>query len=139
MKAKDWAVTQGLATPGRGRMSREAHAAIQEAIAGGMTFSDYKGAPSRRGTQTPLAKMVRAKRQESEKQPTDVVENTYAGGFFRYPMDQIFTYTDDNGKTHEISSRPACMNCGYSLVGHTCNDPVVLTYHGARSVKPKGE
>jgi hypothetical protein len=63
----------------------------------------------------------------------------YAPAFMRYPLDQVFTYTDDKDKAHTIDARQVCMPCGYSLCGHGCSDPVVLTRHGVRHVKPKGE
>lgn len=128
MKAKEFAVSQGLAKPGKGRMSREAHEAIRKAISDGMSFSDYQ-------VTKPAVKGAGAE----ESSPLDVVFNPYADAYFRYPQDQRFVYRDDDGKSHEISGRPACMECGYSLVGHTCNSPVVLTYHGIRSVTVKGE
>lgn len=43
MKARDYAISLGLAQPTRGRMSREAWAAIDAAIAEGKRFSDYNG------------------------------------------------------------------------------------------------
>lgn len=127
MKAKEYAVSKGLARPGKGRMSREAHEAIRKAIDEGMSFSDYQ-----------VTKTDKSAGAE-ESTPLDVVFNPYAEAFYRYSQDQKFVYRDDNGKTHEISGKPACMGCGYSLVGHTCNSPVVLTYHGIRAVTPKGE
>jgi len=43
MKSRDWLITKGLTKPGsRGRLSRAAHAALQQAIAEGMQFDDYK-------------------------------------------------------------------------------------------------
>jgi len=43
MKARDYAVSLGLAKPGgRGKLSVKAHEAIQQAIANGQTFTDYK-------------------------------------------------------------------------------------------------
>lgn len=137
MKAKDWAVQQGYCKAGRGRMPREAHAAIQKAIAGGMTFSDYKGAPAAKGTRVAVPKESPVVEKESPKDQAEGV-NVYADAFMRYPMDQQFTYTHE-GKTYTINGRGVCMPCGYSLVGHGCNSPVVLTKHGAQPVKPKGE
>lgn len=123
---KDYAASLGLAKPGKGRMSREAHEAVDKAIADGMTFNDYRVAV-RPSEDAP--KVIVGPNEEA---------NVYADAFYRYERDQEFTYSAD-GKAYVISGKPACMNCGYSLVGHTCNDPVVLTYHGVQSVKPKGE
>ena len=41
MKAREFAISKGLAKPGRGKLSAAAHAAIKEAIADGQTFEDY--------------------------------------------------------------------------------------------------
>lgn len=40
MTRKEYAISLGLAKPGRGRMSKEAHEAIQKAIADGMVFAE---------------------------------------------------------------------------------------------------
>lgn len=132
MKAKDYAVSLGLAKPGKGRMSKEAHAAIQKAIGEGMSFSDYQ-------TKVTMTRQAENGAVVTSTGPADEVINPFGDAFMRYPMDQRFSYVDDNGKQHTTSGRPACMNCGYSLVGHTCNSPVVLTQHGQRTVRPIGE
>ena len=131
MRAKQYAVKLGLAKAGKGRMSREAHAAIQKAISEGMTFEDY-------GTPAKSQKTVKVDKSAKDG-PQDVVQNPYAEPAYRYPRDQKFVYVDDNGKSHEIDARQACMNCRYSLVAHQCHNPVVLTKHGRRAVRPKGE
>jgi hypothetical protein len=133
MKAKDWAVSKGYCSPGRGRMPRAAHEAIQQAIAGGMTFSDYKGAPASKGQKIVISK------DSPEGEAVKVSEyDQYAPAFMRYPLDQSFTYTEGE-KNYTVNARQVCMPCGYSLCGHGCNDPVVLTKHGIKHVKPKGE
>lgn len=126
---KDYAISLGLAKAGRGRMSLDAKKAVQEAKKGGMTFR-VKGAPT-------ATVMVAKKPTKGAEEPvTEEVEvNQYADGFYRYDRDQMFAY-EHGGKTFKINGKGACMNCGYSLVGHTCNDPVVLTYHGAQKVAP---
>lgn len=128
---KDWAVEHGFAKPGKGRMSREAHAALEKVIAEGMTFTDYRVAVRASGTS-----------KGSEEAPKVIgpneEANVYADAFMRYELDQQFTYNVD-GKAHVINGRGVCRECGYSLVGHTCNTPVVLTQHGWQAVKPKGE
>jgi hypothetical protein len=137
MKAKDWAVQQGYCKAGRGRMPREAHAAIQKAIAGGMSFSDYKGAPAAKGAKTVEIRKDQADAGTVSKGDPEL--NQYAEAFYRYPMDQKFSYIDPDGKSKIVGARVACMTCGYSLVGHVCDKPVVITYHGPQSVTPKGE
>lgn len=132
---KDYAHSLGLANKGKGRMSREAHAAIDAAIAKGMTFNDARPA-------SPVLSKSKAHNgpdKPKDDGPKDEVQNPYAEAFYRYPRDQRFTYDDPKGKRVVIAGKAACMNCGYSLIGHTCNDPVVITYHGQQSVKPVGE
>lgn len=126
---KDYAISLGLAKAGRGRMSLDAKKAVQDAKKSGMVFR-VKGAPT--------ATIVVAKKpSEGTSEPTteEVEVNPYADAFYRYERDQMFSYSH-NGKTFKINGKGACMNCGYSLIGHTCNDPVVLTYHGAQKVTP---
>jgi hypothetical protein len=126
---KDYAISLGLAKAGRGRMSLDAKKAVQEAKKSGMTFR-IKGAP------TATITVSKAPQKGSEQPVTEEVEvNPYADAFYRYDRDQMFSY-EHAGKTYKISGKGACMNCGYSLIGHTCNDPVVLTYHGAQKVQP---
>lgn len=45
--AREYLITKGLAKPGRGRLSRDAHAVLAKAIAEGMTFTDSKPVPKR--------------------------------------------------------------------------------------------
>lgn len=42
MKAREYAISKGLAKAGRGKLSAAAHTAIKQAIADGMQFDDYK-------------------------------------------------------------------------------------------------
>lgn len=42
MKAREYAISKGLAKEGRGKLSFAAHAAIKQAIADGVEFEDYK-------------------------------------------------------------------------------------------------
>lgn len=42
MNKRDYLVSKGLAKPGRGRLSREAHIEIERAIADGMVFDDVE-------------------------------------------------------------------------------------------------
>lgn len=132
---KDYAVSKGLAKAGKGRMSLEAKAAVADAKANGMTFRGKATVAVIRGS-APTGPTV--SKDDTAPVQVEAEQNVYADAFYRYSRDQEFTY-DVDGKAYVISGKGACMNCGYSLIGHTCNDPVVLTYHGAQSVKPKGE
>jgi hypothetical protein len=131
---KDYAISLGLAKAGRGRMSLDAKAAVAKAKAQGMTFKG-KGAPT---ATVSVSKSTKKDDGTSTKEVEVKEVSEYADGFYRYPRDQEFVY-EHNGKRFKINGKGACMNCGYSLVGHTCNDPVVLTYHGAQKVSPVGE
>lgn len=127
---KDYAISLGLATAGRGRMSLAAHEAVNKAIAEGMSFSDHGSA------------IVKG---ETPKGPTvskaDSAYNEYAAAFERFPHDQMFFYVNAKGKRVTLNGRAVCRECGYSLVGHTCTDtaPTVLTGDGWQSVRPVGE
>lgn len=44
MRARDWLIRQGLAKPGKGRMSKDAKKALEKAMSEGVVFSDYKKA-----------------------------------------------------------------------------------------------
>lgn len=126
---KDYAASLGLAKRGKGRMNREATEAVNKAIAEGMTFSDHRVGVTK-GSEPSTGPVV-------VKADTDDAHN-YSDAYYRYELDQQFSYNVD-GKVFRIGSRGACMTCGYSLVGHVCDNPVVLTYHGAQSVRPIGE
>lgn len=122
MRRKEYAVSLGLATPGRGRMSVEALAAIEKARAEGMTFDDDAAAPK-----TPKSKTVTVKREKSPVVAHERSDSVMADTSYRYPkgLEQMFVGYDSNGKKHVVSGRNAC-TCGYSLVGHTCDSPSAL-------------
>lgn len=118
MTKREYAVSLGLATMGRGRLSREAHAAIAKAEAEGMTFDDaVKVAP------TPKAHTDKPVKVKAE--PV-LNAQTIGDVKTRYPIDTIFVGKDSNGKTREVNARQACFHCGYSLTSHACNEPRVL-------------
>lgn len=50
---KEYAISLGLAKPGRGRMSLDAHKAIDNAIQEGMVFSDSLTPPPKKATPKP--------------------------------------------------------------------------------------
>lgn len=131
---KDYAISKGLAKAGKGRMSLAAHEAVKAAKADGMTFRGKVTVESPKRSKVPL----QAADDTATVETVETEQNVYADAFIRFPADQEFTYSHE-GKTYTIGNRNACMTCGYSLIGHTCNVPVVLTYHGRMPVKPKGE
>lgn len=131
---KDYAISLGLAKAGRGRMSLDAKKAVQKARSEGMVF---KGKGPATATVS-LSKTTKNDDGTLTKETVETEANQYADAFMRYPLDQMFVY-EHEGKKYKVSGRLACMPCGYSLVGHGCNDPVVLTYHGTKKVTPVGE
>ena len=105
---RDWLVEKGLAKPGRGRMSKEAHEAINEAIANGMKFSDVKDSGD--------------KPVKSE----EVTKNALSGDFFGETPAQIYFGNwkmTDRGKTVTLSEKEVCSTCGISLGWHRCSNP----------------
>jgi hypothetical protein len=120
MRRKEYAVSLGLATAGKGRMSREALAAIDKARAEGMTFSDDDVAPrAPKAPRKAVEVTARAPKANAHEREFGLIDST------RYPMDQKFKGVDSLGKTHIVGGANAC-GCGYSLVGHICNTPTAL-------------
>jgi hypothetical protein len=102
-------------------MSREAHAAIDKAEAGGMRFADT--APAKTPKPDKPA-MVRAPRIDMP------VGESYDPDRRRFERTQMFKGTDSNGKVWKVNAIQACRNCRYSLTGHECNKPTVLVGGG---------
>jgi hypothetical protein len=119
---REYAISLGLATPGRGRLSREAHAAIDKAISEGKTFSDAKPVV------TKAPKTAKSVSVVTEDEAPEFRETVY-----RYPIDTVFVGEDTNGKKFKCTARAACM-CGYSLVAHICNDPRVVNSNGTAHI-----
>lgn len=129
---REYAASLGLAVAGaRGRLSREAHAAIEKAISEGKTFSDaVKVAP------TPKEYTPKADKPKVEQSTT---AQTVGDVSYRYTLDQMFTGTDSAGKVWTVDSRQACRSCGYSLTSHPCNDAqVLIKTMETIAVAPKG-
>lgn len=119
---REYAISLGLAKDGRGRLSREAHAAIEKAISEGMTFDD---APVVTRSTVKADKPVKP-REKREPKTSPVDAGNVATISTRYEDSQLFVGTDSEGKKHTVNARQVCMPCGYSLTSHRCNDPVVL-------------
>lgn len=132
---KAWAAERGLCGTGRGRPSKAAMDAIAAAIADGWTFGG--GSVVVNKSAEPTGPVVEKPKDDSPKGEAEGV-NVYADAFYRYDREQKFYY-EHEGKRHECSGRTACMGCGYSLIGHTCNEMVGLTKHGQKVIKPLGE
>ena len=111
---RDYLVSKGLASQGRGRLSSEAHAAIDAAISEGHTFGDVKS---------------------SDTKSADVKVGAAAvEQYFGPSPEPRFTgdwYFRKDGKVYTIGGAAACFNCGVSLMYHRCNTPRVLTQFSA--------
>lgn len=115
---RQYAISLGLATEGRGRLSREAHAAIDAAIAQGMKFADpviNKSAPS------PVVKSVKSEEIEAH----EISEAP-----IRFSINTRFKGQDKDGKDFILSAKECCRTCGYSFTSHTCDDAKGLAPSG---------
>ena len=117
MKRRDWLVSQGLATPGRGRLSAAAHAAIDKAVSEGMRFSDM---PSGNANETVTSKSVKVGAAADEQYYGPTPEPRYNGGWT----------IEYKGKTVEFSGRNCCGNCKVSLDYHFCDSPTAVSPDG---------
>lgn len=118
MTRREYAISKGLAQPGKGRMSRAAHDAIEAAEREGMTFSDPK----------PVTKADKiAQRAETRPAPRNPVvqkavqENAVVE---RKPFTGKFEAKMPDGKRKAVSERTAC-TCGASLCYCLCSTPTV--------------
>lgn len=118
------------APTGRGRFSREGIAAIQKAVDSGMEFKSTAPVPSGKPKVVKSkSKPIVVKGEDDEVTTTGPVDSTQSGlgeAFLRYGRyDMTFEGFDADGKRHVVSGRNAC-SCGWSLVGHTCDNPTAL-------------
>lgn len=111
--AKDYAVTLGLAKPGKGRMSVPAREAVEKARQGGMTFSKESVQPTKRvvraGSDSPQAKPAKTTEAKFEEY-RDGAPRVHARGteFVGYVDGKRIVTGLNNGAV-------ACMNSGYSV------------------------
>lgn len=117
---REYAISLGLAQPGRGRLSREAHAAIEKAMAEGMAFDD--AAPIKTSVKTEKSVKVKSEKKREPVSESSGIQEIAT----RYSNDQLFEGVDSKGKKHVVNARQVCRHCGYSLTSHRCNDPEVL-------------
>jgi hypothetical protein len=127
---REYAASLGLAVAGaRGRLSREAHAAISKAEADGMTFSDAK----------PTVNTPRAAKPVSEK---PVIRDTgIIGEVIRFhDLDAQFTGKDSHGKTHTVNARQVCRLSGFSITSCPCGQDHEVLVSSMEHIKvtPKG-
>ena len=122
---KQWLLSQGHiqeSQAGRGRISAENMALIQEAYKSGTRFSDWE--PDK--TEIRNGEEVTVKSVLPRAAPKIVSEFTIL-----YPENQFRAVESDNT---ERSMRSACNNCGVSLVQCTCGAPTIVNGDGSGSV-----
>lgn len=102
---------------GRGRLSREAIERCKELVALGWNIKGYAiaAAPVSTSTAPAAPKVVNKVAVTNEKVVADIV--------YTYPEDQ-YKAVDANKK--EWGMREVCNTCRVSLVGHGCDNPVIL-------------
>lgn len=144
---KDWAISQGLANPGRGRMSREAVAAIEKAMADGMHFSDEErhvfqkdrtrvvGGTTAKATRKATAKAGKAATSKASRtvakaqQASDAASSSVLDEYPRvHPEGSEWSYKDEEGKEHNPGNKAVCTQCHNSLGYCGCDIPKVLVF-----------
>lgn len=125
---RDYLVGLGLAKPGRGKFSNAAKAALAEAEAKGVKFSD---APTKVSAPTGNPTEKSAGGQIAQK--TDPAMTPYlTPDEYRFPEGEYRAVTFRDGKRVEVSLRECCNTCRVSLVNHMCESPTIL---GGQQVK----
>lgn len=111
---REYAASLGLAIAGaRGRLSREANAAIEDAINSGIKFSDVTVTRNVADASITITKKV-----------VDEYPDYLFPSDFRYPESEYIAREMANVKvTH--SMRECCNTCKVSLTNHGCNTPSV--------------
>lgn len=120
MKAKQWLKDNGhIKEVGRGRISLENHARLKAAHDSGVEFSDWPKGKVTTTVATPdkpaVARVEKVVSESGVKVVSDLV--------FRYDEREWFAQAADGTK---FGMREVCQPCGYSLVGHQCDKPIVL-------------
>lgn len=117
---REYAISLGLATPGKGRMSNAARAAIEKAESEGMVFTDSKTLT------TSLTDRIAAREAAHPTTPktvarTEVQEKPEPA---RKAFTGKFEAQMPDGKRKAVSNRTAC-TCGASLCYCHCSTPTV--------------
>lgn len=106
---REYATRLGLAKPGRGRMSKAAHEAINKALAEGVKFSDVPGSGNKNAT----VKSEDSNKPKPEESYGETPERLFNGGWYIKP----------ENKKIKVSGTEVCRSCMTSLDWHTCNLP----------------
>lgn len=118
MRRKEYAVSLGLATAGKGRMSREALDAVAKAESEGRVFDDSVPVKSSVPA-VPKTVAVTQKRPVSAQRQPVTSQSIMGDVVLAHPMDQLFK-GDDEGKTVTVNAKQICRNSGYSICGCHC-------------------
>ena len=119
MTRREYAISLGLATPGRGRMSNDARTAIEKAEAEGMEFSDPKPV-----TMKDKAAARAATTPTRTSQPVVQKPVQERAELLSKPFTGKFEVQIPGGKRKALSERTAC-TCGASLSYCHCKTPTV--------------
>lgn len=115
---REYAAGLGLAIAGaRGKLSREAHAAIAKAEADGMQFTD---------TQYTI-NIKRKDEPKAAKAPKIPAQDAVLTVVRTYPTETVWTGKTAGGQTVTANYKQICGNCRVSLAGHDCVNPTTLT------------
>lgn len=124
MKPKEWLLKNGhIKEITRGRISRENHALIEDAVRNGVSIEGYSVSTARPADSedTPEPIITKAK-VSSEKVVADI-------GPERYREDETVGYIHQDGQQVEVSLRTVCNTCRASLTYHVCESPRVWVDH----------
>lgn len=115
---REYAISLGLAKPTRGRMSRVAHAAIADARAQGMTFSDAVAV--RKITSSVNANPLPAAPEDRPEafDPYMPTPDTLRSGYLRF--------VKPNGGSLQVNATEACQNCKSSFSFCHCEKPTFM-------------
>lgn len=132
MNRRAYAITLGLAIPGRGRLSRAAIAACDAAAIGGMVFSEPTtsvAAPRTAKSKHKASQFTQrreAVQQTEEAEEFNVQDRTSPAGSM---------WVSESG--HKVNETQVCSPCGFSLGWHRCNHPSAVVGSGVlESVRP---
>lgn len=132
MKRREYAITLGLAKPGRGKLSREAHAAINKAIAEGKVFSDAAGSATNTVANVrPVASDSGS--GESACQPAPPVGKVVAQPIPDLPVTHQQSTVwgiDDNGRSALVIAFDSCAACGRAIKYCLHPVPILPNYMG---------
>ena len=126
--AREYLISKGLAKPGRGRLSRDAHAALAKAIAEGMTFTDSKPAPKPKAESKQISEQISPQKSLAEILPEEIpvgfTRSKITGAL--YPIlespvmrePKMLYGVDEDGHTIEFS---LCFKCAEHMMYCQCS------------------